>query len=217
MENKENKSNSKQILLSVLGVAILVVAVVGISFAAFTYSKAGETVNTISTGTITMSYDEATNGIDIENAVPTADADGMVLSADNEKFDFTVTAKITGSTTINYEVVAVKANDADADVSTLVPDANIRLYLESSTDGTSYSQVFAPAAFTGITTADDFGAPVGSMVLANSSFTTADGSNSGIEQKVYYRLRMWVDETYVVSGVAQSYKVKVNVYGKGTN
>ena len=37
---KEN--NSKQVLLSVLGVAILVVAVVGVSFAAFSYSKKQE-------------------------------------------------------------------------------------------------------------------------------------------------------------------------------
>ena len=36
-----NNNSSKQILLSVLGVAILVVAVVGISFAAFSYSKTG--------------------------------------------------------------------------------------------------------------------------------------------------------------------------------
>ena len=51
-------NNSKQVLLSVLGVAILVVAVVGVSFAAFTFSQTGQKVNTISTGTITMSYSE---------------------------------------------------------------------------------------------------------------------------------------------------------------
>ena len=42
-----NNNSSKQILLSVLGVAILVVAVVGISFAAFSYSKTGTVENTI--------------------------------------------------------------------------------------------------------------------------------------------------------------------------
>ena len=35
MEN----NNSKQMILSILGVVILVVAVVGVSFAAFSYSK----------------------------------------------------------------------------------------------------------------------------------------------------------------------------------
>ena len=72
-------NNSKQVLLSVLGVAILVVAVVGVSFAAFSYSKTGEKVNTITTGTITMSYSETTNGINLTNALPMTDGVGMAL------------------------------------------------------------------------------------------------------------------------------------------
>ena len=75
---KEN--SSKQVLLSVLGVAILVVAVVGVSFAAFSYSKTGEKVNTITTGTITMEYTEDTNGINLTNALPMSDGVGTNLS-----------------------------------------------------------------------------------------------------------------------------------------
>ena len=83
-------NNSKQILLSVLGVAILVVAVVGVSFAAFSYSKTGEKVNTITTGTITMSYSETTNGINLTNALPMTDGVGKALKDENQYFDFTV-------------------------------------------------------------------------------------------------------------------------------
>ena len=49
------ESGSKKVLLSVLGVAILVVAVVGISFAAFSFTNTSDE-NSIQTGTITMSY-----------------------------------------------------------------------------------------------------------------------------------------------------------------
>ena len=94
---KEN-NNSKQILLSVLGVAILVVAVVGVSFAAFSYSKTGEKVNTITTGSIVMSYNETTNGINLVDALPISDAQGMALSGNTagheEYFDFNVSATI---------------------------------------------------------------------------------------------------------------------------
>ena len=93
-----NNNSSKQILLSVLGVAILVVAVVGISFAAFSYSKAGEVSNTITTGTITMSYSEPTNGINLTDALPITDEAGKALSGDNNTFDFTVNATIAGNT-----------------------------------------------------------------------------------------------------------------------
>jgi len=57
------ENNSRKVLLSVLGVAILLVAVVGISFAAYTFTDQSDEANTINTGTITMSYTEPENGI----------------------------------------------------------------------------------------------------------------------------------------------------------
>ena len=77
--NENNSNSSKQILISILGVAILIVAVVGISFAAFTYAKTGTTTNTITTGTITMSYTEPTNGINLTDALPITDDAGKGL------------------------------------------------------------------------------------------------------------------------------------------
>lgn len=205
-EEKEKNNNSKQILLSVLGVAILIVAVVGISFAAFSYSKAGETVNTITTGTVTMSYTESENGINIENAIPMTETEGKALTGVGNVFDFTVDATITGATNIDYEVVAVKNAEST------VLDKDIRLYLESSTDGTNYTQAFAPAAFTPSTTVSNLGAPIGTMQLAQGTFT---GTGNTTTTTVYYRLRMWVDTLYEVGGEQQTYKVTVNVYGKG--
>ena len=62
-----NSNSSKQILLSVIGVAILVVAVVGISFAFFNYTRTGAT-NTIRTGTI--SFNTSNSVINISNLFP---------------------------------------------------------------------------------------------------------------------------------------------------
>lgn len=52
------ENNSKQALLSIVGIAILVIAVVGVSFAFFTYSKEGGADNVITTGSIVFSYNE---------------------------------------------------------------------------------------------------------------------------------------------------------------
>ncbi len=205
-KHEEEKDNTKQILLSVLGVAILVVAVVGISFAAFTYSKTGETINTITTGTVTMSYTESENGINITNAVPMTEVEGKALTGVGNVFDFTVDASITGTTNIDYEVVAVK------DSTSTILDNDIRLYLESSTDGATYTQAFAPAAYTPSTAVSNLGAPVGTMQLAQGTFT---GTGNSTHSTMYYRLRMWVDSSYVVDGTQRFYKVTVNVYGKG--
>ena len=102
-------NNSKQVLLSVLGVAILVVAVVGVSFAAFSYSKTGEKVNTITTGTITMSYTDVTNGINIQNAMPMSDEQGKTLTGENNVFDFNVSATISGSGTTQTKSSSISA------------------------------------------------------------------------------------------------------------
>ena len=195
---KEN--NSKQVLLSVLGVAILVVAVVGVSFAAFSYSKTGEKVNTITTGTITMSYSETTNGINLTNALPMSDGVGKALSDENQYFDFTVSANITGTTTINYAITASKEEEST------LPDTAVKVYL-TDMDGTADTQILAPTKVSALqkTTSDVSGAPNDQYKLTSGTFNTTTTKK--------YRLRMWVADDYQVTGASATYKLRVNVYG----
>ena len=196
MEN----NNSKHVLLSVLGVAILIVVVVGVSFAAFSYSKTGEKVNTITTGTITMSYSETTNGINLTNALPMSDSVGMKLNEQNQYFDFTVNASITGNTTINYAITATKELDSN------IPDTGVKVYL-TNMDGEADSQILAPTKVSelDVTSSDVSGAPNDQYLLKSDTFA-ANGSHD-------YRLRMWVADDYTVTGESQTYKLRVNVYG----
>ncbi len=201
-------NNSKQILLSVLGVAILVVAVVGVSFAAFTFSQEGEVENYIQTGTITMTYTEGSTGITLTEALPMADAQGKLLSGEGQKFDFSVQATLSSATTINYEITAIKQAITGEGI-TQLKDTDVKLYLEKSVgDTANYVQSMAPANFTPISTASETGSPVGSMVLESGSFTT---TGSTIHN---YRLRMWMDQNAQVTGTTQKFSVKVNVYAK---
>lgn len=68
-----NGNSSKQVLLSVLGIAVLVVAVVGVSFAFFTYSKAGTKNNTLTTGSIFFNFTEG-QAITLTNQFPISDS-----------------------------------------------------------------------------------------------------------------------------------------------
>ncbi len=188
----------------------MIVAVVGISFAAFTYTKEGDTTNTISTGTVTMTYTEGQNGIEIQNAIPMSEEDGKQLTGDKNVFDFTVSATITGKTTIDYEVVAKKGEGCT------IEDKDIRLYLEESDNqGTDYHQVFEPKKFTGSESESELGAEEGTMQLVTGSFTNSNENGDQVILTKYYRLKMWVDKDYVLSDVSKTYKVTVNVYGKG--
>ena len=205
-----NNNSSKQILLSVLGVAILIVAVVGISFAAFSFSKEGTKANTITTGTITMSYTEPTNGINLTDALPITDEAGKALKGDGKTFDFTVGATIAGDTNINYVISAVK--DAASDL----PDLGVKVYLTATT-GETETAVFEPKLVSQLdktVAGNAAGAPADQYILKTGNYTATGTDN--------YRLRMWVDSNYgqktdganTTEFAAQhKYILKVNVYG----
>ena len=200
---EDNQNNSKTVLLSVLAILILVLVVIGVSFAAFNYSKIGEKVNSITTGTITMSYSEDTNGINLTDALPMSDEQGMALAGDNNTFDFTIDATINGSgtTTINYAITGTKESDST------IADSAIKVYLTDITSG-SESQVLDPTKISSLTTTtsgENSGAPSGQYELATGNTTQS------FTQK--YRLRMWVADDFSDLDASGTYKLRVNVYG----
>ena len=96
----------KQDFILILVTFILLIAIVGISYAAFSYTGTGQKLNAITTGAISMEYVESTNVISMNNALPTTDSTGKKLSNSGEYFDFTVKSSIAGNTDINYEIAA---------------------------------------------------------------------------------------------------------------
>lgn len=89
-----NSNSSKQILLSVIGVAILVIAVVGVSFAFFNYNRVGNK-NTLKTGTIT--FNTTNTVIDMSNVFPVY-KDEILTDLENVGTGY---VNITGSTSYN--------------------------------------------------------------------------------------------------------------------
>ena len=81
----------------IIGVLLLfVISMIGVSYAAFRFMGEGTKLNTITTGSITMSYEESDNTISLNGALPTTDKTGMVRLNSGEYFDFTVSSTITG-------------------------------------------------------------------------------------------------------------------------
>ncbi len=196
--NQELEKKTKSILISILAVAILVISVISLSFATFQKEEKLDDSNSISTGNISMNYTESVNGISINNALPTSDEVGKALKGKGEYFDFTINSTIVGNVSLDYEIAAVKDKDST------IADSSIKLYLEQQISG-SYEEVMAPTVFTPISTKSKVGSPAGSMILKTVKKDKTSSDN--------YRLRMWLSENAAVDG-AQSYTVKVNVYGK---
>ena len=196
---RENK-NSKSTTLIIICIIILILAVVGVSYAAIFYSKLGQKVNRVTTGTMMMSYSDNTNGINITNADPMTDTVGKSLNDENQYFDFTVSASMSANVIINYVVTASK------DAGSTLPDSAVKVYLTSITNDTE-SQVLAPTKISDleVTSNNNNGAPDGQFILLNSHFNKSETRS--------YRLRMWVASDYSLNSISHTYKLRVNVYG----
>ena len=198
-------NNKKQLILSIGLTLVLVLMIVGISYAAFQFNVPGSKLNTITTGAITMEYTESDNVINMTGALPTTDATGKVRLTEGEYLDFTVKSAITGTTNINWEIAAEDITTA----SKKIDGKYIKLYLTKLDDSNNESQVMAPKVFTAKTSENTkTGRPSGMMSLATGTMSTSETNK--------YRLRMYVDESYNPQGDGGdlSFSVKVNVYGK---
>ena len=181
---------------------LLVILLIGVSYAAFRFSGVGQRENTITTGSITMSYTESSNTISLNGALPTTDETGMKRLNPGEYFDFTVSSTITGDVNINYEISAKEVGDGTIDGS------NIKLYLTRLTDDGTEEQIMSPRVYTEESTSNNFtGRPANEMSLYTSSMSSSESNK--------YRLRMYVDEGYNPQGDGGNltFSVQINVYG----
>ena len=195
----------KQLLLSIGLVLILVLMIVGISYAAFKFTGLGKRENTITTGAITMKYTETTNTISMNNALPTTDATGKVRLTAGEYFDFTLSGTIKGSENINWEIAAEDVTTA----SRKIDGKYIKLYLTSLDENNNETEVMEPTVYTAESTENTYtGRPANMMSLAKGTTSTSFSTK--------YRLRMYVDEGYNPQGDGGNlaFSIKINAYGK---
>ena len=184
---------------------VLLITVIGISYAAFNYSGVGQKLNTITTGAISMNYIESSNVISMNNALPTTDNTGKKRLNTGEYFDFTVKSSIKGNTDINYEIAAKEESG------NTFSGKNIKFYLTKvNSDGTE-EEAMPPKTYSEDTTSNIYtGRPADMMSLFVGNL-----SQQG-DTEIKYRLRLWVDESYNPQNDNGGliYKVKVNVYGQ---
>ena len=210
MEMKEN--NQKKMLLSVLGVAILVVAVIGISFAAYTTTFQSQ-ANTVTTGTVMVSYNEPSSAINVTNAMPMDDSDGKGQTGSGV-FNFTVATKATGALTVPYEINLTKVELACTSTDPKTPegcyasmaDTQVKAYLTKG--GAAVNETGANGTIIDSLTASTLRS--GSKVLHSDSDTFTAGNTATTTTN--YALRLWIAKTVNYDDVSgKEYHAKVNV------
>ncbi len=203
----KNNKKTTGLLLSILGVISLILITAGVTYAFFTYTKEGETPNSISTGTIVFQYNELTNenkGIEITNALPMSDETGKALTEEGNVFNFNIKSTVKGNANIPYEITARKMEGSTLD------ESAIKIYLEPvSTDHDTQQTEENKTLSTGnkVTT---FAA------LSNTEKVTTSDQNKIVEKTLFtgvapankedytrnFILRMWINGEALENGAA---------------
>ena len=180
MENKKRKSTG--LLLSILGVISLVLITAGVTYAFFSYARQGETVNSITTGTITFAYNESENALEINNALPQADSVGIASNA-TSAFEFSVTSTTPSTAYINYIVTARMGEST-------LPQNQVKLYLTvgngSSADGTNGNVTTGVTMLNNSTSVKTFAELPNATDNAYNSILKTSTIGSGVVEKVLY-------------------------------
>ena len=226
-------NNSKQTVLSIVGIAILVIAVVGVSFAFFTYSRNGLENNVITTGTI--EFDSNVNSaaaLSLENKFPQTEAEGITNSA----YSFNVHGKIPATANdVYYGVYLVEGTvptAGDPPVATKDPNnkfqpSEISAYLTTSGGGANSTVVPAYGArdTNNDGTADAWGGPVTGITAAADTANNKPAAGlkvaygtitkGGATTETHaYTLTLWVNNTVTISDTDASKTYRAHAYDK---
>ena len=193
------RDDSKQVLLSVFGVALLIVAIVGISYAIFVFSAKSRVDNTVRSGGITFEYLEGDSVIDINDALPVSDEVGVKQT---KSFDFQVSSAIRGNTTVFYEVRAKSLT-----VDNKIDNQYVKIYLEKK-DGDDFSMVLSPTTFkeNPNTSLTNISVDTNTMLLYSGRFSGKKATTTNYSDE--FRLKMWLSDKYLIDDVSRSFKIK---------
>ena len=198
----EQSNQSKKVLLSVIGVAILVVAVVGVSFAFFNYTRAGQS-NSVQTGKIwfnstqnraislTNVFPGQSNGDTVEVTVT-----GGTTYSEGMKYRLRAVNVMKGSSAYNGEYVKVTSaiNGENVGSGTYTPAGTVTL-AEGVVIGTGTVPYNASATSTDLNGIIN----VTAFIDSNVAITDTPTSESAPTGYVNGTTTSWINERTVVS------------------
>ena len=176
-----NKSKDKKVkLLTAAGVLLLVVAIVGVSFAVFTANLTGVKENKLTTGYVTMTCTET--NFTLENTSVLTDEQGIARN-DNEA-TCTLAATMAGTMTVGYDVALY-----DVTNSTALSENNVKIQA-SKVDNSTTSYLAGSSATTGVL--------VSSIKTSAGEYDTSitgyklDSATVNQTKTIEYKVKAWV-------------------------
>ena len=179
---------STKISLLVGGIAVVLIGVIGITYAFFSTGGTQETANTFTSGCLNISLTDASASISLSNIYPVTDIEGL----DTTSYDFTITN--TCNTDANYEINLESLNQ----VANSLSADYIKVSLSSDTVG----NVISILSDKSVTPEID---------NAYEAYNLYTGTLKASETKTYH-LKLWLDYDATVEQAANKvYQSKINV------
>ncbi len=198
IKKNHSKSDSNNVIILIL-VLILFVLIIGLTYAVFLFGKQGDKQNTVSTGALTFTYTETTNGIYLTDAMPMSDSTGKKLDRQGDNagyFDFNVSCNVAGTSAINYELYATPIG-----VDNPLSWDYVKIYLtDASTDQALIGYSEEVPVFKNLS---ESVSDINSKRLYSGTFTKSDSKK--------FRLRLWLASNYNVSSDVKMFKMRVSV------
>lgn len=202
------ENNKKTLILSVLGVLVLIIAVVGVSFAMYSFSATGTRENVIKTGTASLDFtgegkcslEEYTdykdceenggtwtgpNTITLTNEYPKTTEEGLL----NDATTFDLNAEYPGDMQVDYALQFVDLKSGD----TLTADM-VMVQVAKTVGATTTYPVGS----------DTTGVALSTLSANTNTLTGSDGyvfDSGSFMQKgtISYAVRAWVSDQYVLA------------------
>ncbi len=190
---------SRQILLSILGLALIIVAIVGVSYAVMIDSSNGA----ISNAAFIDNNDDQ-NGIFLDNTLPISDSVGKIY---NKYFDFDVVSLVSSATIVEYEISLEKVLDNSMTLS----NNEVKFYLEKLVSN-KFTMVNEPQHFFEIGMDSALGTSANNMIIYHGSFVNNTSEKRSFKES--FRLRCWVDDKTIINSYAKSFKTVVKIHSK---
>ena len=101
----KNKKNTKRLIISIV---ILLILVIGIAYAAFSYAGVGQKTNVVTLGSLKLTLSEG-DAVNLEDSYPLSDSQGLALNG------YSFTLQNTGTADVDYAIyldtVAISSPD----------------------------------------------------------------------------------------------------------
>ena len=192
--NDNEKLTKKNKNTIIMGIFLLIIILLGSTYAFFTYSKTGQAF-TLTSKSIKAEFIGGTNSINITNAYPISDEFAIQNLDKLSYLDFTVTSTISNlDKAISYELYLT------GDTTNTLDGNYIKVYLTDE----SNNKLMEPKIYNNLdNTTYSIDKKTGKVIYVGN--TTGTNTNK-------FRLYAWIDKDYEQNSVSQKFKFNVNIY-----